>query len=69
MAAQYLVLPREKEDAFPLYFEEMMTGEDIETQNYLILTVEIFQVIMLLLTIVICGQECWLLTFSLLTLK
>jgi len=26
LAAQYLVLPREKEDAFPLYFEEMMTG-------------------------------------------
>ena len=26
MAAQYLVLPREKEDCFPLYFEDMMTG-------------------------------------------
>ena len=69
MAAQYLVLPREKEDAFPLYFEEMMTGDDIETQKYLTLTVEIFQVIMLLLTIVICGLECWQQTFSLLTLK
>ena len=26
LADQYLVLPREKEDAFPLYFEEMLTG-------------------------------------------
>ena len=26
LASQYLVLPREKEDAFPLYFEEMLTG-------------------------------------------
>ena len=26
LAEQYLVLPREKEDAFPLYFEEMLTG-------------------------------------------
>jgi len=26
LAEQYLVIPREKEDAFPLYFEEMMTG-------------------------------------------
>jgi len=27
LAPQYLVLSREKEDAFPLYFEEMLTGE------------------------------------------
>ena len=26
LAPQYLVLDREKEDAFPMYFEEMMTG-------------------------------------------
>ena len=28
LADQYLVLPREKEDAFPLYFEEMLSGKD-----------------------------------------
>ena len=26
LADQYLVLDREREDAFPLYFEEMLTG-------------------------------------------
>ena len=26
LADQFLVLPREKEDSFPLYFEEMLTG-------------------------------------------
>ena len=27
LAPQYLVLDKEKDDAFPLYFEDMMTGD------------------------------------------